>query len=60
MGYNGSILAYGQTGTGKTFTMIGNQDGILPKSVDHILQMKKEHRLHLFIAAIQIYNDTVA
>ena len=27
-GYNGSILAYGQTGTGKTYTMIGNDDGI--------------------------------
>jgi hypothetical protein len=23
-GYNGTIFAYGQTGTGKTFTMEGN------------------------------------
>ena len=37
-GYNGSILAYGQTGTGKTFTMLGNSyDGILPRSLSYIL-----------------------
>ncbi|EDW30855.1 GL12159 [Drosophila persimilis] len=35
-GYNGTILAYGQTGTGKTYTMSGNPDspqtkGIIPK-----------------------------
>jgi kinesin family protein 3/17 len=24
-GYNGTIFAYGQTGTGKTFTMEGNR-----------------------------------
>jgi len=27
-GFNGSILAYGQTGTGKTYTMIGDDNGI--------------------------------
>jgi kinesin family protein 3/17 len=40
-GYNGTILAYGQTGTGKTFTMVGNADspetrGIIPNSFAHI------------------------
>jgi kinesin family protein 3/17 len=25
-GYNGTIFAYGQTGTGKTFTMEGNRN----------------------------------
>jgi len=31
-GYNGTIFAYGQTGCGKTFTMIGDHDkpGLLP------------------------------
>ncbi|PIO74730.1 kinesin motor domain protein [Teladorsagia circumcincta] len=40
-GYNGTIFAYGQTGTGKTFTMTGDLDrpelqGIIPNSFAHI------------------------
>eukprot|EP01135_Chromosphaera_perkinsii_P002471 Nk52_evm77s223 gene=Nk52_evmTU77s223 len=40
-GYNGTIFAYGQTGTGKTFTMEGVRDvpelrGIIPNSFAHI------------------------
>jgi kinesin family protein 3/17 len=40
-GYNGTIFAYGQTGTGKTFTMEGNPQapelrGIIPNSFAHI------------------------
>eukprot|EP00126_Sphaerothecum_destruens_P001018 Sdes_comp12227_c0_seq1m2964 len=40
-GYNGTIFAYGQTGTGKTFTMEGIRDvpemrGIIPNSFAHI------------------------
>ena len=45
-GYNGTIFAYGQTGCGKSHTMMGLLDGfdnngvdlkgIIPKSVSHI------------------------
>ncbi|CEF63819.2 Kinesin-like protein at 64D [Strongyloides ratti] len=40
-GYNGTIFAYGQTGTGKTYTMTGipdipEQQGIIPNSFAHI------------------------
>lgn len=40
-GYNGTIFAYGQTGTGKTFTMEGSSHapefrGIIPNSFAHI------------------------
>lgn len=40
-GYNGTIFAYGQTGTGKTFTMEGINSkpelrGIIPNSFAHI------------------------
>lgn len=37
-GFNGTIFAYGQTGTGKTFTMEGCADdpGVIPRSFTHI------------------------
>ncbi|KAA0197417.1 hypothetical protein HAZT_HAZT011278 [Hyalella azteca] len=41
MGFNGTIFAYGQTGTGKTYTMEGlpdvpEQRGVIPNSFHHI------------------------
>lgn len=40
-GYNGTIFAYGQTGTGKTFTMEGNRNsetdkGVIPRAFEHV------------------------
>ena len=40
-GYNGTIFAYGQTGCGKTHTMMGYKDdpaerGIIPNAFEHI------------------------
>ena len=39
-GYNGTVFAYGQTGTGKTHTMDGGADdserGIIPRTFDQI------------------------
>ena len=39
-GYNAAIMAYGQTGTGKTFTMEGEREGpqrgIIPRAVEDI------------------------
>eukprot|EP00659_Diplonema_papillatum_P009618 gene9618-14933_t len=38
-GYNGCILAYGQTNTGKTYTMLGPEpSGIIPRVVSHLFQ----------------------
>jgi hypothetical protein len=35
-GYNGTIFAYGSTGSGKTYTMFGNDDGLVPSVVSEI------------------------
>ena len=42
-GYNGTIFAYGQTGTGKTHTMTGvendpKEKGIMPRSFEDIFK----------------------
>lgn len=43
-GYNGTVFAYGQTGCGKTHSMVGQPDnevlqGIIPRCFGHILKM---------------------
>jgi hypothetical protein len=39
-GYNASVIAYGQTGTGKTHTMEGYADmegrGLIPRAIEEI------------------------
>ena len=55
MGYNCTVFAYGQTGTGKTFTMEGGEErntglgwdkdstsGIFPRALAQILDSLKE------------------
>ncbi|XP_057686418.1 centromere-associated protein E isoform X6 [Corythoichthys intestinalis] len=63
-GYNGTIFAYGQTASGKTFTMMGsdNNPGIIPLAVDDVFQTikkcpKKEFLLR--VSYMEIYNETV-
>ena len=66
-GYNGTIFAYGQTGTGKTFTMVGDFDnetykGIIPRSFDYIfsqIKQDKEHKYNISISFIQIYLESI-
>lgn len=40
-GINGTIFAYGQTSSGKTYTMMGNKDspGIIPLAVNNIFKL---------------------
>ena len=41
-GYNGTVLAYGQTASGKTHTMLGSgsedieEEGLMPRMARHI------------------------
>jgi hypothetical protein len=52
-GYNATIIAYGQTGTGKTYTMEGvhsdeEQRGIIPRSIEEIFRCTLRFFLFLF------------
>jgi hypothetical protein len=66
-GYNGTIFAYGQTGTGKTYTMVGDYKdkinrGIIPRSFDYIFETiknDKENKYFISLSFIQIYLETV-
>ena len=48
-GYNGTLLAYGQTSSGKTHTMMGRPEkpggeGIIPRAVDELFTMVAESK----------------
>ena len=68
-GYNGTIFAYGQTGTGKTFTMEGMNDppelrGIIPRAFaqvfEQIVSRGGEATEFLVRASyLEIYNEDV-
>jgi len=66
-GYNGTIFAYGQTGTGKTHTMEGKSEpkelmGIIPRSFEHIFEQidNLSHKQFLVrVQMLEIYNEKI-
>ncbi|XP_011190469.1 kinesin-like protein KIF3A [Zeugodacus cucurbitae] len=67
-GYNGTIFAYGQTGTGKTYTMSGNPDspqtkGIIPNAFAHIFghiaKARENQKFLVRVSYMEIYNEEV-
>uniref|UniRef100_A0A182PPG6 Kinesin motor domain-containing protein n=1 Tax=Anopheles epiroticus TaxID=199890 RepID=A0A182PPG6_9DIPT len=63
-GINGTIFAYGQTSSGKTYTMIGNgqEPGVVPLTAREIFeQIKKikERQFLIRVGFIEIYNEKI-
>ena len=65
-GYHGSVFAYGQTSTGKTYTMTGTptSPGIIPLAVSDIFQYVKQgdHAAREYLirfSYIEIYNEQI-
>lgn len=66
-GYNGTVFAYGQTGTGKTHTMEGQWDppemrGIIPRAFCRVFEKIDEtHDQNFLVRAsfLEIYNEEV-
>ncbi|XP_035227190.1 kinesin-like protein KIF3B [Stegodyphus dumicola] len=66
-GFNGTIIAYGQTGAGKTYTMEGvigdpEHEGVIPNSFKHIFSRiaRSENTQYLVSASyLEIYQEEV-
>uniref|UniRef100_A0A1A9UWC7 Kinesin motor domain-containing protein n=1 Tax=Glossina austeni TaxID=7395 RepID=A0A1A9UWC7_GLOAU len=64
-GYNCSIFAYGATGAGKTFTMLGNRSyaGLMSLTINRLFNKIKDqsngYRCDLGVSYLEIYNEQV-
>ncbi|XP_030888146.1 kinesin-like protein KIF9 isoform X4 [Leptonychotes weddellii] len=66
-GYNGTIMCYGQTGAGKTYTMTGATEnykhrGILPRALQQVFRMIEErptHAIAVRVSYLEIYNESL-
>ena len=63
-GYNGTVMAYGQTGTGKTYTdgRLGKDDpserGIMVRALEHILSSMSFETDRVAISYLQVLFPT--
>lgn len=63
-GINGSIFAYGQTSSGKTYTMMGDENelGVVPLAAREIfreIENNKDRQFLIRVGYIEIYNEKV-
>lgn len=70
-GFNGCLVAYGQTGAGKSYTVLGEADqpGVLPRLVEGLLQERSwavgggtggssaGFELRVWLSAVEIYSE---
>ncbi|KAF9685739.1 hypothetical protein SADUNF_Sadunf03G0085400 [Salix dunnii] len=64
-GYNGTVMAYGQTGTGKTYTLgrLGEEDtsarGIMVRAMEDILVDVSQETDSVSVSYLQLYMETI-
>ncbi|XP_064408484.1 centromere-associated protein E [Latimeria chalumnae] len=62
-GYNGTIFAYGQTSSGKTYTMMGTEVslGVIPQAIHDVFKITSQitsREFLLCVSYMEIYNET--
>lgn len=64
-GYNVCIFAYGQTGTGKTFTMEGTEQsrGVNYRTLEQLFEISKERSeaftYNISVSVLEVYNEQI-
>lgn len=64
-GYNVCIFAYGQTGTGKTFTMEGTEEnrGVNYRTLEELFRVIRERqgmfKYELTVSVLEVYNEQI-
>lgn len=64
-GYNATVFAYGATGAGKTYTMIGTAEnpGNMFMTLKHLFmqmnEMKWENMYNVWVSFLEIYNENI-
>lgn len=64
-GYNGTVMTYGQTGTGKTYTLgrLGEKDaadrGIMVRAMEDILAEFSPELDSIYVSYLQLYMETI-
>ena len=66
-GYNGTVLAYGQTSSGKTYTMEGQIDdeskmGVIPRMINHVFNFIRNNNDIEFImkaSMVELYQEKI-
>lgn len=69
-GYNCTVFTYGQTGTGKTYTMgtscdvkaglsSPDDEGLIPRTLNAFLEAKEDYDVDIYISFMEIYNEKV-
>ncbi|XVE55630.1 hypothetical protein DITRI_Ditri03aG0174100 [Diplodiscus trichospermus] len=64
-GYNVCIFAYGQTGTGKTFTMEGIEQnrGVNYRTLEQLFKIVEERKetstYNIFVSVLEVYNEQI-
>lgn len=64
-GYNVCIFAYGQTGTGKTFTMEGTEQsrGVNYRTLEQLFEIANERSetftYNISVSVLEVYNEQI-
>ncbi|KAI8148003.1 P-loop containing nucleoside triphosphate hydrolase protein [Fennellomyces sp. T-0311] len=63
-GYNGTVFAYGQTASGKTYTMTGpsEQPGVIPRAINELFTYIEENpgrEFMLRVSYLEIYKEKI-
>ena len=63
-GFNATVFAYGATGTGKTYTMVGGGDnfGVMIRAISDLFKIinnEKEKKYIIKISYVEVYNEII-